>query len=99
MRIPSDKPTFAELPRTREKTGPSAPARATEGRAAVRPGEPALPAESVSRAVQDADIASREFEKTISARLDEVREQLRGGTYGIDYDRLASRMADEGFGS
>jgi anti-sigma28 factor (negative regulator of flagellin synthesis) len=95
MRIDSNKPTYLEPAKTREKTGTDAPNRIE----APRVGDAALTSESVGAVAQDADVAAREFEQSIAARLDQVREQLRSGNYAIDYDRLAQRMAEEGFGS
>lgn len=100
MRIPSDKPSYIELPRTREKPSTDGTARPGDAAAAqATRADGAQPSASLDRTVLEADVASREFEQSIAARLDQVREQLRGGTYAIDYDRLAQRMADEGFGS
>lgn len=101
MRIPSDKPSYIELPRTREKPSTDGTARSGDASAAstATRAEGAQPSASLDRTVLEADVASREFEQSIAARLDQVREQLRGGTYAVDYDRLAQRMADEGFGS
>ena len=100
MRIPSDKPSYIELPRTREKPSTDGTARSGDAAAAnTTRADGAQPSASLDRTVLEADVASREFEQSIAARLDQVREQLRGGTYAIDYDRLAQRMSDEGFGS
>jgi anti-sigma28 factor (negative regulator of flagellin synthesis) len=100
MRIPSDKPSYIELPRAREKPSTDGTARSGDAAASTPTrAEGAQPSASLDRTVLEADVASREFEQSIAARLDQVREQLRGGTYAIDYDRLAQRMADEGFGS
>jgi anti-sigma28 factor (negative regulator of flagellin synthesis) len=96
MRIDSNKPTFVEPAVTREKSGTDAPTRAVDTPSI---GEAALTSESVGTVAQSADVAAREFEQTIAARLDQVREQLRSGTYAIDYDRLAQRLSEEGFGS
>jgi len=98
MRIPGDKPSYIDLPKAREKAPTDGASRAAGSANAARTDAAAAPA-SVDPAIHDADIAAREFEQTISARLDQVREQLRGGTYAIDYNRLAQRMVDEGFGS
>lgn len=98
MRIPSDKPSYIELPRAREKSSTDGTVRSGDAPTATR-ADVAQPSASLDRTVHEADVASRELEQTIAARLDEVREQLRGGTYAIDYDRLAERMSDEGFGS
>lgn len=98
MRIPSDKPSYIELPRPREKASTDGTVRSGDAPTQAR-AESAQPSTGLDRTVLEADVASREFEQTIAARLDQVREQLRGGTYAIDYDRLAQRMSDEGFGS
>ena len=97
MRIPSNKPSFIDAPVARDKAVES-PNKPAEGAAAPRSSE-AAPPSSLGRAVADADLAAREFEQTISARLDQVREQLRAGTYAVDYERLAQRMLEDGFGS
>jgi anti-sigma28 factor (negative regulator of flagellin synthesis) len=98
MRIPSNKPSFIDAPVARDKAVES-PNKPAEGAAAPRSSEAALPSASLDRAVADTDLAAREFEQTISARLDQVKEQLRAGTYAVDYERLAQRMLEDGFGS
>ena len=98
MRIPSDKPSYIEIPRTRDKPSTDGAVRSGDASTQTR-AEGAQPSASLDRTVLEADVASREFEQSIAARLDQVREQLRGGTYAIDYDRLAQRMSDEGLGS
>ncbi|SRR6266511_2823351 len=98
MRIPSNKPPIIDTPKARDKRAAGSPARAAESAPPVRT-DAAVPSPSLDRVAQDADVASREFEQTIAARLDQVREQLRGGTYQIDYDRLAQRILEEGLGS
>lgn len=98
MRIPSDKPIYTEAPKAREKAAVGKSSRTSET-AAVRPDDAAAASASLDQAVLDTDMAAREFEKTISARLDEVREQLLAGTYSVDFERLAQRMMEDGFGS
>ena len=97
MRIPSDKSGLIDAPLAREKSVESS--KPAEGAAAARPSEAALPSASLDQTVADADLAAREFEQTISARLEQVRDQLRSGTYPVDYERLAQRMLEDGFGS
>ncbi len=102
MRIPSDKPIYTEPPKAREKTAVEGQIRAPEATSAVpapKTGDAAVPSASLDQAVQDTDMAAREFEKTISARLDEVRQQLLAGNYAVDFERLAQRMLEDGFGS
>lgn len=98
MRIPSDKPIFTEAPKAREKSAVDQSTRTSET-AAVRPDDAAVPSASLDQAVLETDMAAREFEKTIAARLDEVREQLLAGNYSVDFERLAQRMMEDGFGS
>lgn len=98
MRIPSDKPIFVELPQARDKNAVDPASKPAEVSAAALPSA-ALPSATLDRTVQEADMAAREFEQTISARLAEVRDQLRAGNYAVDYERLAQRMAEDGFGS
>ena len=98
MRIPSDKPIHVEAPKAREKAAVDQSTRTAET-AAARPADAAVPSASLDQAVLDTDIAAREFEKTISARLDEVKQQLMAGNYSVDFERLAQRMMEDGFGS
>lgn len=98
MRIPSSKPPFIETTKAPEKKAAESSARSAETSAAPA-SSAALPSTSLGHTVQNADVASREFEQTIAARLDEVREQLKSGNYVVDYDRLAKRIAEEGLGS
>ncbi len=98
MRIPSDKPIYTEAPQAREKTAVEGQTKTAET-AAAKPSDAAIPSASLDQTVQDTDMAAREFEKTISARLDEVREQLLAGNYAVDFERLAQRMLEDGFGS
>jgi anti-sigma28 factor (negative regulator of flagellin synthesis) len=98
MRIPSDKPPLVEQPITRDKTATDPASRPT-GSSTTRTSDAGLPSATLERAVQDAEIATREFEQTIAARLEQVGQQLLDGNYAIDYDRLAQRLAEEGFAS
>jgi anti-sigma28 factor (negative regulator of flagellin synthesis) len=100
MRIPSDKSTFSDPLRTRDKAGSveSAP-RSGDAAASSRPTDAAIPASTLDQTVQDTDAAARAFESGIAARLDQVKDQLRSGNYAVDYERLAQRMMEDGFGS
>jgi anti-sigma28 factor (negative regulator of flagellin synthesis) len=100
MRIPNDKPVFTDPLRTRDKAATvESPARPAQGAGVTRAGDAAIPSASLDQALQDTDTATRAFESTIAARLAEVKDQLRSGTYGIDYERLASSLLEDGFGS
>lgn len=100
MRIPSDKPIYTEAPKAREKTAVEGQSKTAETAAVPAPkSDAAVPSASLDQTVQDTDMAAREFEKTISARLHEVREQLLAGNYAVDFERLAQRMLEDGFGS
>jgi len=100
MRIPSDKPAYTEAPKARDKNAVEGQSQTAETAPVPAPkNAAALPSASLDQTVQDTDMAAREFEKTISARLDEVREQLLAGNYAVDFERLAQRMLEDGFGS
>jgi anti-sigma28 factor (negative regulator of flagellin synthesis) len=100
MRIPSDKSPFLDAQRASDKKTVESPAKAAESTDAQRASEAAaLPSRSLDQTVQSSDAAARELESTVAARLEEVRDQLRAGTYAIDYERLARRMMEDGFGS
>jgi len=98
MRIPSNKPPVIDPPKPRDKRGVESPARPGESAPAPHAAA-AVPSPSLDRVAQDAYVASHEFEQTIAARLDQVKEQIRGGTYQVDYERLAQRLMEEGLGS
>jgi flagellar biosynthesis anti-sigma factor FlgM len=97
MRVPSNKPIYTEAPKARDKAAVDQSTR-TAGAAAVRPGD-AVSSSSLNQAVLETDMAAREFEKTIGARLEQVKQELMAGNYSVDFDRLAQRMMDDGFGS
>jgi anti-sigma28 factor (negative regulator of flagellin synthesis) len=99
MRIPSNKPTFIDAPKSRDKTAVESPGKTADSATVSRSSDAATTSASLDQTVQDTDMAAREFEKTISARLTEVKEQLRAGTYAVDFERLARRMMEDGFGS
>jgi len=100
MRIPSDKSTLSDPLRARDKAGSveSGP-KSADAAASARPTDAAIPAATIDQAVQDTDAAARAFESGIAARLDQVKDQLLSGTYAVDYERLAQRMMEDGFGS
>lgn len=98
MRIPGSNLPEVDTSQLREKPG-TEQAKQPQEIDAPRIEEAAVASASIDRTVVDVEAATRELHESISARLEQVREQLRSGTYAVDYDRLARRMADEGFGS
>jgi anti-sigma28 factor (negative regulator of flagellin synthesis) len=96
MRITPINLSEIDTSQIREKPGTEATAR---------PSHPVASGDDeavVSSATLDSGVvesATRELDASISARLDQVKEQLQSGNYAVDYDRLARRLADEGFGS
>lgn len=95
MRIPGSKAPVIDQPIVREKAGAESASRTAQSGGSSRVGETAV-SSGLDRTVLDAEAAGREIEQSIATRLEEVREQLRGGSYSVDYDRLARRLAEEG---
>ena len=94
MRINSSKPPIIAPPKPREKSAVESSGKAAEDSAAARAGDAAEP--SVDRTARKADSASARLDDAIAARLADVSQQLRSGTYVVDYERLARRVAEEG---
>ncbi len=50
---------------------------------------------NIGEAAGGASRASARLSEEVAARLEEVRSQLQAGTYGIDFERLAERIASD----
>jgi anti-sigma28 factor (negative regulator of flagellin synthesis) len=53
------------------------------------------PAAVVSKGVAEASAASATAEAASLQRINELKSQIENGTYEVDFDRLADKLADE----